>query len=56
MNDYPPGYTGSLAAPPQRCPEEEEGFTLKEWAYWEQQQRDALKWFKVEENDRTNVH
>ena len=53
MNDYPPGYTGSLAAPPQRCPEMEDDFDLKSWAHWAEQQRQTVEWFIVEEEGNT---
>jgi hypothetical protein len=44
MSDYPPGYTGSLAASPKREPEKDDGFTLTPWEHWGQQ-RDKLAWF-----------
>ena len=50
-DDYPSGYEGSLAAPPQRCPEMEDDFDLKSWEYWAEQQEEAVAWFKVEDDN-----
>ena len=51
MNDYPEGYEGSQAAPPERRPEEEDGFDLKTWEHWEKQQEEAVEWFVVEDEE-----
>ena len=45
--DYPDGYEGSKAAPPQRCPEKEDGANFKSWEFWEKQQAESLAWFEA---------
>ena len=51
MTDYPEGYEGSQAAPPERRPEEDGVIELKPFEYWEQQMRDAVAWFIVEDEE-----
>ena len=37
--------------PPERRPEEEDGFDLKTWEHWEKQQEEAVEWFVVEDEE-----
>jgi hypothetical protein len=49
---WPEGYIGNrTSAPRPYYPEKDEGATTKPWEYWAEQQRKAVEWFVVEDDN-----